>query len=84
MDLASAYPDSAISAWMMTVIALVMVACLAAWLILVFRADSRGSARKTRQAAMPAPAPAGPDRAAEDEHGEAGHAPAGVRHGAAA
>ena len=50
MSFASAYPDSAISGWMMTVIALVMVASLAAWLILVFRADRQGSARKTRQA----------------------------------
>ncbi len=84
MDVASAYPNSAISGTMMAVIALVMTACLAAWLILVFLADSHGSAKETRQADAPAPMLAGLDPAAEDEHSEAGHAPADGRHGAAA
>jgi hypothetical protein len=39
MDLASAYPNSDMSALSMTVIAVVVVCTLAAWLILVFLAD---------------------------------------------
>ncbi|HXC85905.1 MAG TPA: hypothetical protein VNV62_29085 [Trebonia sp.] len=39
MDLASAYPNSNLSALSMTVIAVVMVCTLAAWLGLVFLAD---------------------------------------------
>jgi len=39
MDLASAYPNSDISALSMTLIAVVMAGTLAAWLILVFLAD---------------------------------------------
>jgi hypothetical protein len=39
MNLASAYPNSDVSALAMTVIAVVMVCTLAAWLVLVFLAD---------------------------------------------
>ncbi|HEX9042871.1 MAG TPA: hypothetical protein VF838_17950 [Trebonia sp.] len=84
MELASAYPNSAISGVMMAVIALVAAGTLAAWLILVFLADRQGSAKETRQPDMPAPVVAAPDPAAEDEHSEAGHVPADGRHGAAA
>ncbi len=84
MDVASASPNSAISGAMMTVIALVVVASLAAWLILVFLADRQGSAKETRQADVTTPVLTALDSAAEDEHSEAGHAPADGRHGAAA
>jgi len=84
MYLATAYPDSAISPVMMTVIALVMTASLAAWLILVFLADRQSGANAARQADMSAPVLAGLGQEAEDEHSEAGHAPAEGRHGAAA
>ncbi len=84
MDVASAYPNSAISGAMMAVMIVVMLGTLAAWLILVFLADSHGSARETRQADVPTPVLAALDPAAEDEHSEAGHASADGRHGAAA
>ena len=84
MYLASAYPDSAISAGKMTLIAVVMVASLVAWLIPVFLADRQGSRKKTRQANVPTPVPTALDPAAEDEHSKAGHAPVDDRHGAAA
>jgi hypothetical protein len=41
MNLASAYPNSDLSALSMTIIAVVMASTLAAWLILVFLADRR-------------------------------------------
>lgn len=49
MDLASAYPNSDLSAFSMTVIAVVMACTLAAWLILVFLADRgpRGGPRRS-------------------------------------
>lgn len=84
MKLASAYPNSAISGAMMAVIIVVVLGSLAAWLILVFLADRQSSAKETRQADVPTPVLAALDPAAEDEHSEAGHAPADDRHGAAA
>jgi hypothetical protein len=39
MDIASAYPNSDLSALSMTVIAVIVAGTLAAWLILVFLAD---------------------------------------------
>ena len=84
MNLASAYPGDVISAPMMAVLVLVVVGGLAAWLILVFLADRQSSAKETRQADTPTPVPAALDRAAEDEHSEAGHAQVDRRHGAAA
>ena len=84
MNLASAYPNSAISPAMMAVIALVAAGTLAAWLIMVFLADRQSSAKKTPQADMPTPVLTVLDRAAEDEHGEASRAPVDGRHGAAA
>jgi hypothetical protein len=84
MNFASAYPDSAISAPMMIVIALVMTASLAAWLILVFLADRQGSGKETGQAGARTPVLAALDRTAEDEHNEATRAPADSAHGAAA
>lgn len=71
MSYASAYPNSAISAGAMTAIALVMVAVLACWLVMVYVA-----AREPRKPRLPGqqPEPGGatavapPDDQAEDEH----------------
>ena len=84
MNLASAYPSDVISPLMMAAIILAVAVGLGAWLILVFLADRQSSAKGTGQADMPTPVPADSDRAAEDEHSEAGHAPIDSRHGAAA
>ena len=48
MDLASAYPNSDLSALWMTVIAVVMVCTLAAWLGLVFLAARQPPGQRTR------------------------------------
>jgi len=83
MYLASAYPNSALSAGLMTVIAFVMAGTLAIWLGLVFLAD-RSSRKKGAPLADSHLAVAGrPDEAGEEEQ-NAGPAPAGQRHGAAA
>jgi hypothetical protein len=82
MYLASAYPNSALSAGALTVLALVMALSLALWLILVFRADS-GSARDTQRVKRRLNV-AAPEETAEDEHSDADHVPADRRHGAAA
>jgi hypothetical protein len=84
MYLADAYPSDVISPLMMAAIILAVAVGLGAWLILVFLADRSTSAKGTRQADIRTPVPATLDRAAEDEHDEAGHAPRGDRHGAAA
>jgi ABC-type nickel/cobalt efflux system permease component RcnA len=82
MNLASAYPDSALSAGAMTVLVFVMVISLALWLILVFRAD-KSSTKDTQQAKSRLDV-AAPADTAEDGHSGAGHASADRRHGAAA
>jgi hypothetical protein len=81
---ADAYPSDVISPLMMAAIILAVAVGLGAWLILVFLADRSSSAKGTRQAGIPTPVPAALDRAAEDEHSEAGPAPLDARHGAAA
>jgi len=48
MDLASAYPNSDLSALSMTVIGVVMVCTLAAWLGLVFLADRQPRGQRTK------------------------------------
>jgi hypothetical protein len=78
MDLASAYPNSAISTGAMLAIALVMAGSLAFWLVMVFVADRQRRNSSARLAAGPAaelagPVPAGPDETAEDERSGAGH-----------
>jgi hypothetical protein len=83
MYFASAYPNSALSAGTLTVMALVMAGTLAIWLGLVFLAG-----RSTRkEGAQPADshlaAAARPDEAAEEEQDEAAPAPAGQRREAA-
>ena len=62
MNIASAYPNSALSALSMMVIGFVVAGSLAAWLGLVFLAD-----RQPRKARGDA-APAAPEDTAEDEH----------------
>jgi hypothetical protein len=82
MNLASAYPNSALSAGALVVLALVMAVSLALWLILVFRADK--SSASGAQPAKSRLGVAAPGEAAEDEHSDAGQIPADRRHGAAA
>ena len=85
MHLATAYPNSALSAGQLTIIAVVMAGTLLIWLGLVFLADRRGT---KKVAARPSDSHlamvAQPDWAADNKHSEAGHAPADGRHGAAA
>ena len=82
MDIASAYPNSALPAWELVMLAVVMAASLALWLILVFRAE-KSSARGTGQAKGHL-AVAAPDGTAEDKHSDADHAAVDQHHGAAA
>lgn len=51
MNLASAYPNSDLSALSMTVIAIVMACTLAAWLVLVFLADRQPRKKTERRRA---------------------------------
>ncbi len=83
MNVASAYPNSDLSAGTLTVIALVMAACLTIWIVLVFLAE-RSNERDSRQAHSRHTMVTELDQAAEDEHSEAGSVPAGRRHEAAA
>lgn len=79
MYLANAYPNPALSAGLMAAIAVVAAGSLAIWLVLVFLADRNGSHKAPApQADDHRAAVAQPDRAAEDEHSEVGHAPAGA------
>jgi hypothetical protein len=66
-NLASAYPDSTISAPMMLLVALVAAGSLAVWLIMVFRAD-RGSGQPGATRATDRAAVATPPQRAEDEN----------------
>ena len=84
MILASAYPSDVISPLMMAAIILAVAVGLGAWLILVFLADRHSSAKEMRQADASTPVLEAVDQAAEDKHSEAGRAPVGGRHGAAA
>jgi hypothetical protein len=74
---ASAYPNSDISAGAMAAIAIVMVAVLACWLVMVYvAAREPRKPRLTGQQAEPgtevaAPGSAGPGDLAEDKHREA-------------
>jgi hypothetical protein len=82
MDIASAYPNSALPAGALVILAVVMVAGLALWIILVFRADQSSasdSGRAKRHLGV-----AGSPGAAEDRHSDAGRVPAGRRRGGAA
>jgi hypothetical protein len=82
MDIASAYPNSALPAWELVILAVVVAGSLALWLIVVFRAD-KSSARERGQAAGHLGV-AVPDETAEDKLSAAEHAAVDQRHGAAA
>jgi hypothetical protein len=94
MELASAYPNSELSAGAMVAIVVVMAGGLIAWLVLVFLADRKTSELSARRAQPAAPAPAtvaaagadvtGPDDTTEDEASEAGHGDDASRRRAAA
>jgi hypothetical protein len=84
MYLASAYPNSALSAGLMTIIALVMAGALAIWLGLVFLADRTSRRDATPQAGSDLAVVTHPDGAAEDDQNGACPAPADRRHEAAA
>lgn len=71
MVYASAYPNSDISAGAMVAIAVVMVAVLAFWLVMVYiaaREPRKPRARGRRLAAPGRPAVAAPDDLTENEH----------------
>jgi len=83
MNVASAYPNSALPAGTILAIALVAVASLACWLVLVFLADRAGRNDGQRdRTRLPVMAP--PDEAAQDKESGAGLAPADRPHGVAA
>jgi hypothetical protein len=82
MYLASAYPNSDLSAGDLTLLALVMVLSLAVWLIVVFRADrQRPTATKRTKSSLNV---AALSATAEDKQGDVSHVPADHQHGAAA
>lgn len=82
MYLANAYPNSALSAGALTAIALVIVAVLAFWLIMVYVADRPGREKNVRENQSTQPV-AELDEATQDRHSEASPAPAVHQHGAA-
>lgn len=77
MNLASAYPNSALSAGALMAIAFTMAIVLAIWLIMVFRADSQPKPKADSQ-----PEVAEPTQTSEDKHNDAGQVQAGSREGA--
>jgi uncharacterized membrane-anchored protein len=77
MNIASAYPNSAISAGAMTLVALVVVGTLAFWLVMVFAADRMRRTENSRAASNPDVVVALPAAAAEDE-GSGADQPHGV------
>ncbi len=85
MNLASAYPNSDISAGAMMAIAFVMVAVLTFWLVMVYvAAREPRRPRGQRAGAGGGAAVAAPDETAEDEHSEADRHRIAREHGAAA
>jgi len=83
MNLASAYPNSALSTGALMAIAFTMAIVLAIWLIMVFRADSQPKA-EIQPEADSQPEVAAPDATSEDKHNDAGQLRAGSREGASA
>jgi hypothetical protein len=85
MDLASAYPNSDMSALSMTLIAVVMTGTLAAWLILVFLAD-RQPRRQRSQAGQAGIESWSTERPglADNDHNELGERPPAEHPGVAA
>jgi hypothetical protein len=85
MNLASAYPNSDLSALAMTVMAVVMTCTLAVWLILVFLADRQPRRRAEAGQAEADTAAAGPAAVADNNLSELGeHQTAEQQHGVAA
>jgi hypothetical protein len=76
MNLASAYPNSALSPVMMTLIAVIATGGLVRWLFLVFRAARPSSPSAARPPSEKLLVLAVQDKSAEDEQGEAGRAAA--------
>jgi hypothetical protein len=74
MNLADAYPDSALSVGALMAIAFTMAIVLAIWLIMVFRADSQPKADSHPKVAEPA-------GTSEDKHNGRGQDRAGRREG---
>jgi hypothetical protein len=70
MNLASAYPNSDLSALSMTVIAVVMACALAVWLILVFLADRPPRVRARAGQAGTEAVSARPFAVTDNEHSE--------------
>ncbi len=87
MNVASAYPNSDLSALTLTIMAVVMAATLAAWLILVFLADRQSRGRRSRGQADEAGTearPAGQLTVADNVHSELKAGSPAERHGTAA
>ena len=83
MNLADAYPNSALPVGALLAIALTMAVVLVIWLIMVFRADSQPKA-DSRPKADSEPKVAEPAATSEDKHNDPGHAQADSREGASA
>jgi len=77
MNLADAYPNSALPVGALMAIAFTMAIVLAIWLIMVFRADDQPKA--SRQ-----PKVAEPDATSEDKHNDSSQAEADRREGVSA
>ena len=89
MNLADAYPNSALPVGALMAIAFTMAIVLAIWLIMVFRADGQPKAdsKPTADAKPKAdshPEVAEPVATSEDKHNDRGQAQAGRREGVSA
>jgi hypothetical protein len=91
MNLADAYPNSALSVGALMAIAFTMVIVLAIWLIMVFRADGKPEAEAdgkpeadNKPEADSHPRVAEPAATSEDKHNDRGQAQAGRREGVSA
>jgi sugar phosphate permease len=83
MNLADAYPNSALSVGALMAIAFTMAIVLAIWLIMVFRADGKPQADGKPEADSH-PKVAEPAATSEDKHNDRGQAQAGRREGVSA
>jgi hypothetical protein len=84
MFLASAYPNSALSALTMMVIGLVVFAALAAWLGLVFLADRAPREQRTTVAQLGGHRPLEAPGKAANDHGDSANKQTIAERGAAA
>ena len=83
MNLADAYPNSALPVGALLAIALTMAVVLVIWLIMVFRADRQPKAGSQPKADSQ-PKVTGPAATSEDKHNDTGQAEAGRREGVSA